>query len=65
MSNFEQSIVFFDLGDTLIYGQDQRYNDALDTLQILHERGYRLGLISNHSKGTTIDQVYAFAQSRF
>ncbi len=54
------TVIFFDLGDTLIFGAptQQPYADALDTLQILHERGYRLGLLSNQAIGTTVDQVY-------
>jgi phosphoglycolate phosphatase-like HAD superfamily hydrolase len=54
-------VVFFDLGDTLVFfdstNQRRRYADALDTLQVLQERGYRLGLISNQAAGTTIPQV--------
>jgi hypothetical protein len=54
-------VIFFDLGDTLIFlgdsGQEQRFQDTLDTLQVLHNRGYRLGLLSNQEPGTTIDQV--------
>lgn len=61
------SIVFFDLGDTLIFAdannQHQRYADALDTLQILYERGYRLGLLSNQPPGTTVNQVHALLDS--
>jgi hypothetical protein len=55
--------VFFDLGRTLTFfdatNQRQPFADALDTLQILHERGYRLGLLSNQSASATVDQVYA------
>ncbi len=54
--------IFFDLGDTLIYasgGVDYLYADTLDVLQILQERGYRLGLISNQSAGTTVQDVVA------
>lgn len=53
--------VFFDLGDTLTFtdanNQRQLYPDVLDTLQILRERGYRLGLLSNQASGTTVAQV--------
>jgi FMN phosphatase YigB (HAD superfamily) len=52
--------VFFDLGDTLISspgGVDQRDADALDVLQVLVERGYRIGLLSNQATGTTVAQV--------
>jgi hypothetical protein len=54
--------LFFDLGDTLLYddnNQDRLYADCLDTLQILQQRGYRLGLISNQAAGTTMNQVLA------
>ena len=61
------ALVFFDLGDTLTYidanNQRQLYADALDTLQILHKRGYRLGLLSNQSPGATVDQVHALLNS--
>ncbi|MCJ7600564.1 MAG: hypothetical protein MUO63_03570 [Desulfobulbaceae bacterium] len=54
------STLFFDLGDTLLYyqnNQDRLYADCLDSLQILQQRGYRLGLLSNQSAGTTVNQV--------
>lgn len=61
------TVVFFDLGDTLMFvdtaGQDQRFADTLDTLQVLYERGYRIGLLSNQSAGTTVSQVYARIQN--
>ncbi len=57
MSDPVPAVVFFDLGDTLKDGQGKRYEDALDTLQLLHERGYRLGLISDQPAGTTVSQV--------
>lgn len=59
MSDPVPAVIFFDLGDTLIDGHGKRYGDALDTLQILHERGYRLGLLSNQSDGATVGQVSA------
>ncbi|RJX27385.1 MAG: hypothetical protein C4531_14000 [Desulfurivibrio sp.] len=52
--------LFFDLGDTLLYSQnnqDRLYGDCLDTLQILQQRGYRLGLLSNQPAGATVGQV--------
>lgn len=52
--------LFFDFGNTLKYSvnnQDYLYADCLDTLQILHERGYRIGLLSNQAAGTTVNQV--------
>jgi hypothetical protein len=59
------TVIFFDLGDTLIFGAptQQPYADALDTLQILHERGYRLGLLSDQAVGTTVEQVYTRLRS--
>ncbi len=61
-NNVFPTFVFFDLGDTLIYldsnNQRKRYADTLDALQILHERGYRLGLLSDQPSGTTVQQVY-------
>lgn len=52
--------LFFDLGDTLLSyqnSQDRLYADCLDTLQILQQRGYRLGLLSNQALGATVSQV--------
>ncbi len=63
----EPRVIFFDLGDTLIFsnaaGQMERFADALDVLQILQQRGYRLGLISNQPAGTTVGQVQAVLQN--
>jgi FMN phosphatase YigB (HAD superfamily) len=59
MSDPVPTVIFFDLGDTLIDSQGKRYSDALDTLQILRERGYRLGLLSNQVIGTSVGQVSA------
>ena len=57
------TVIFFDLGDTLAFtnanGQLQRYADAVDTLQALRGRSYRLGLLSNQASGTTLDQARA------
>jgi len=58
MSNSVPSVIFFDLNDTLINSRGQLYSDVLDTIQILHERGYRLGLISNWYPAT-VAEVYA------
>lgn len=56
------TVIFFDLGDTLTFvdanNQRQRYADALDTLQVLRERGYRLGLLSDQSAGVTVTQIH-------
>ena len=55
--------VFFDFGDTLVFtnaaGESQRFIDTLDVLQVLQERGWRIGLLSNQSAGTTVAQVQA------
>jgi len=55
--------VFFDFGDTLVFtnaaGERQRFIDTLDVLQVLQERGWRIGLLSNQSAGTTVAQVQA------
>lgn len=58
--NYLNTVIFFDLGDTLIYGpydNRQPYDDAIDTLRILHERGYLLALLSNQADGTTVEDV--------
>lgn len=56
------TVIFFDLGDTLTFfdssGRRRPFPDALDTLQLLHERGYRLGLLSNQRASATVEQVY-------
>lgn len=53
--------IFFDLGDTLVFnavgGERRRFDDTLDTLQVLKERGYRIGLLSNQSAGTTVAEI--------
>ncbi|WJN57542.1 HAD family hydrolase [Pseudomonas sp. SO81] len=63
MSGVCPATVFFDLGDTLTYtgpgGVRLRYADTLDCLQILKNRGYRLGLLSNQAAGTTLATVQA------
>lgn len=55
--------IFFDLGDTLVFnnaaGTQQRFDDTLDALQVLQERGWRIGLLSNQLSGTTVAQVQA------
>ncbi len=54
-------VIFFDLGDTLVYFDQnnrlQPYRDALDTLQVLCDMGYRLGLLSDQPSGTAVEQV--------
>jgi FMN phosphatase YigB (HAD superfamily) len=52
--------IFFDLGETLVTtvaGAQVRFDDTHDVVQLLQERGYRLGLLSNQSPGTTVVQV--------
>lgn len=53
--------IFFDLGETLITtsaaGISTRFADTLDALQVLSERGWRIGLLSNQAGGTTLTQV--------
>ena len=55
--------IFFDLGDTLVFnnatGQSERFADTLDALQVLQERGWRIGLLSNQAVGATVSQVQA------
>lgn len=55
--------VFFDFGDTLVFtnaaGERERFIDTLDVLQVLQERGWRIGLLSNQTAGTTVAQVQA------
>jgi hypothetical protein len=63
LSNTLQTVIFFDLGETLINNQGKPYNDAFDTLQILQQLNYRIGLISNQSITTTVADVYSRLQS--
>lgn len=60
-------VIFFDLGDTLVFansaGRLECFPDALDALQILQQRGYRLGLLSNQPAGATVAQVQALLQN--
>jgi hypothetical protein len=53
--------ICFDLGDTLVFntaaGVSTRFDDTLDALQLLRERGYRIGVLSNQAAGTTPAQV--------
>jgi hypothetical protein len=61
------TFVFFDLGNTLAFtnpaSQLEVYPDALDTLRILQERGYRLGLLSNQLANATVSQVRQLLES--
>ena len=58
MTDPVEPVVFFDLGQTLVDSGGSPFPDALDILQVLHERGYRIGLLSNQPANTTVDQVY-------
>lgn len=54
------TVIYFDLGNTLIYGPPnnrQPYADAVYTLRTLYERGYLIGLLSNQNEGTTVQDV--------
>ena len=56
------TVLYFDLGNTLIHGPSnnrQPYDDAVDTLQTLYERGYLIGLLSDQPDGTTVENVAA------
>jgi hypothetical protein len=53
-------VIYFDLGDTLVYGptgNKQPFDDAVATLEELWWRGYRIGLLSNQNPGTTEQDV--------
>ena len=57
------SAVFFDLGNTLVSRIDDQhrlYSDASDTLKALHDRGYRMGVLSNLEGDISVDDVYEF-----
>jgi FMN phosphatase YigB (HAD superfamily) len=57
------SAVFFDLGNTLVSRIDDQhrlYSDASDTLKALHDRGYRIGVLSNLEGDISVDDVYGF-----
>lgn len=57
------STVFFDLGNTLVSRIDDQhrlYSDVPDTLKALHDRGYRIGVISNLEGDIKVDDVYEF-----
>ena len=48
-----EAIKYFGLKKTPWHSEDEiPYEDALDTLEILKERGYKLGIIANQSAGT-------------
>ena len=55
--------IFFDLGDTLAFrdpaGVLRRATDARDALQVLRDRGYRIGLLSNQAATATVAAVVA------
>jgi FMN phosphatase YigB (HAD superfamily) len=61
------TVIFFDLGDTLITktNDDQHHHpfgDALDTLKALKERGYHLGLLSGCGEKDTIDKMLEYLE---
>lgn len=53
-------VIYFDLGNTLVYGpagNKQPFDDAVDTITELWWRGYKIGLLSDQSSGTTEEDV--------
>ena len=53
-------VLYFDLGNTLVHGPTGAkvpFPDAVATIETLWQRGYRIGLLSDQSPGTTIAQV--------
>ncbi len=56
------SVVYFDLGDTLVYGPQnnrQPFDDAIETIDELWNRGYKIGLLSDRIPGTTHSDNWA------
>ncbi len=50
------TVIYFDLGDTLVYGplnNKQLFEGVVDTIEELWWRGYKIGLLSNQPIGTT------------
>ncbi|NOD88223.1 MULTISPECIES: HAD family hydrolase [unclassified Ruegeria] len=53
-------VIYFDLGNTLVFGptgDKTPFADAVVTIEALWLRGYRIGLLSDQSPGTTIADV--------
>ncbi len=53
-------VIYFDLGNTLAFGptgNKQPFDDAVATIEALWWRGYRIGLLSDQSPGTTEQDV--------
>ena len=53
-------VIYFDLGNTLVFGptgNKQPFDDAVATIEELWWRGYRIGLLSNQNPGTTEQDV--------
>ena len=53
-------VLYFDLGNTLVHGPAGAavpFPDAVATIETLWQRGYRIGLLSNQTAGTTIAEV--------
>ena len=51
-------VIYFDLGDTLVYGPSgnkQPFGDAVATVEELWLRGYRIGILSDQPVGMTED----------
>ncbi|MCP4580677.1 MAG: HAD hydrolase-like protein [candidate division Zixibacteria bacterium] len=56
------TVIYFDLGNTLVYGPSdnrQLFEGAVDTIEELWWRGYKIGLLSNQQIGTTEADVRA------
>ena len=56
-------VVYFDLGNTLVFGSPGNYQpfaDAAATITELRSRGYKTGLLSDQSPGTSHADVRAF-----
>ena len=57
------SVVYFDLGNTLVFGSPGNYQpfpDAAATISELWNRGYKIGLLSDQPPGATHADVRAF-----
>ena len=57
------SVVYFDLGNTLVFGSQGNYQpfpDAAATISELRSRGYKIGLLSDQPPGTTHADVRVF-----
>ena len=68
------TVIYFDLGNTLVWGpadNRQPFEDVVDTIEELWWRGYKIGLLSDQPPGTTEAGVrakltnYGLDQARF